>query len=162
MAPMVFSFPAPSCRALSRRRVRPRSHAPRKSLGNPGPLSHAGLSRAHDRLRARLNTQLVEDARDVVAHRLLRHPELRGDLSIVQAARQALHDLGFARGEAGNRCRATCRQESLQLLEEALPRRLVREQDMVGGIERHEARTRYDTGELPSQLERNPPILARM
>src|SRR5438876_1078389 len=118
-----------------RRRSRPRLI----TSGKPGPLSQAALAGEDDRLRAGLHAELVEDMRDVVAHRLLRKLELRGDLRVVQALRDALQDLAFPGREA--RHVASCRgEEGTQLVEKLPERRLVREQDMVGGFERHETR----------------------
>src|SRR5580765_5722496 len=43
------------------------------------------LAGTHDRLRAILHADLVEDVRDVVAHRLLGELEPRRDLRVIQA-----------------------------------------------------------------------------
>src|SRR5262245_5375341 len=62
------------------------------------------LARPHDRLRARLDVEPVEDARDVVAHGLLRQAERGGNLRVVAAARQQFEQLALApreRREAG-------------------------------------------------------------
>src|SRR6185436_20469174 len=109
-----------------------------RGLGAVGPLSQPALARHHDRLGAALDPDLVEDAGDVVAYRLLGELEARRDLRVVQALRDLLQDLRLARGESAEAGRAA--EKPAQLLEQAGKRRLVLDQDVVVGVERHEAR----------------------
>src|SRR5258708_33936633 len=83
------------------RRLRRRARRALLPSGKPGPLPQAALAGEDDRLRPGLHAELVEDVRDVVAHGLLREGELRGDLRVVQALRDALQDLAFPGREAG-------------------------------------------------------------
>ena len=62
-----------------------------------------------DRLRAVLYLDLVEDVRDVVAHRLLRQRKARRDLGVVQSLRNELEDFALARGELGEGARGALR-----------------------------------------------------
>src|SRR5262245_30158385 len=54
------------------------------------PDSVARLARLHDRLCAVLDFELVEDARDHVAHGFLAEAQMGGDLVVVEAAGQQL------------------------------------------------------------------------
>ena len=51
-------------------------------------------------------------------------------------------------------------EESADLVEEARPRRILLHQDVVAGLERHEARARNARGDQPTFLERRPLVLA--
>src|SRR5437763_7103949 len=87
-------------RPCRRRSMRRRSRPRLITSGKPGPLPQAALAGEDDRLRPGLHAELVEDVGDVVAHRLLRKVELRGDLRVVQTLRDALQDLAFPSREA--------------------------------------------------------------
>src|SRR5215472_12212838 len=63
--------------------------------------AETGVAGAHDRLRAILDLDLVEDVGDVVAHGLHGKIEARGDLRVVQSLRDELEDLRLPRGQAG-------------------------------------------------------------
>src|SRR6185295_2070215 len=93
-----------------------------KGLRSPGPLSQSPLARHDDGLRAALDPDLVENAGDVVAHRLLGQLEARGDLRVVEALRDLFQDLRLARGELAETFRAA--EKFLQRLEQLLKRRL--------------------------------------
>ena len=69
------------------------------------------LAGEHDRLVSMLNTKLVEDACNVVAHRLLRQIERRGDLRVVQTTGDAFEDVALTGGQITEREReaAGCR-----------------------------------------------------
>src|SRR6187402_2547433 len=67
----------------------------RSPAGASGP-AEAGVAGEHDRLRAVLDLELGEDVRDVVAHGLLGEAERRGDLGVVAALGDQLHQLVLA------------------------------------------------------------------
>src|SRR5260221_8241450 len=141
------------------RRMRRQSRRALLPSGKPGPLPQAALAGEDDRLRPGLHAELVEDVRDVVAHGLLRKGELGGDLRVVQALRDALQDLAFPRREAGQG--APGRGETgAQLLEKLDERGLVRKQDVVGRLQRHETRARDAAREGPASPEGPAPVAA--
>src|SRR5438309_1303751 len=80
---------------------------PKNMRENPGHRSRSGVGThsvarfagADDRGRARLDLELVQDARDHVAHRFLAEIEVRGDLVVVEPAGEELEHLALARGE---------------------------------------------------------------
>ena len=150
--------------ARARRPMRPRSRVAgrndARAARKPGPVSRAsaarlvgeaGLARLHDGLRAVLDADLGEDGRDVVAHGLLGEVEVRGDLRVVEPARDVLEDLR-ARGASG---RGTPRRdrprgaadERLDLLDDAIERRLARHRHVAARLERHQARARDRRGD---------------
>src|SRR5258708_27999408 len=141
------------------RRLRRRARRALLPSGKPGPLPQAALAGEDDRLRPGLHAELVEDVRDVVAHGLLREGELRGDLRVVQALRDALQDLAFPGREAGQVAPGRG-EKGAQLLEKLGERGLVRKKDVVGRLERHETRARDAAREVPAFLERHAPVAA--
>src|SRR4029077_5039780 len=73
---------------------------PPRALRTP-PAADARLAGLDDCLGPIDDLDLREDARDVVANRLDREVELRGDLLIRPSAGSQLQDLALARGEIG-------------------------------------------------------------
>src|SRR5580765_2579925 len=71
----------------------------RSARGQAGRRTQAGLAGAHDRLVAMLRSDLVEDTADVVADGLLREPEGRGDLPVVESLGDAFQDVALTRRE---------------------------------------------------------------
>src|SRR5436190_8621688 len=66
-----------------------------------GPTRHAAIAREDDGLRTGAHAELVENARQMIAHGLLADEELRGDVVIAVAARDQVEDLELARGQHG-------------------------------------------------------------
>src|SRR5262245_5103746 len=66
------------------------------SLGREQPM----VFREHDRLCARLDAELLEDPRHVIAHGLLADEELAADVDVREAGRDAHEDLALARRQA--------------------------------------------------------------
>src|SRR5687768_5792042 len=127
-------------------RLRPRSRDCGKNCpGLAGLLSQAAVAREHDRLGAALDLDLVEDMRDVVAHRLLGQRKARGDLRVVEPLRHQLEHLALARGElreARRLRRAPRRIELDDRLEQLVPRRVAARRDVVAALQADEARAR--------------------
>src|SRR5258706_6332009 len=155
---------APPCRqslvlAWRARRMRRQSRRALLPSGKPGPLPQAALAGEDDRLRPGLHAELVEDVRDVVAHGVLRKGELTGSLRVAQALPDALQALAFPRREAGQGAPGRG-EKGAQLLEKLDERGLVRKQDVVGRLERHETRARDAAREVPAFLEGHAPVAA--
>src|ERR1051325_11724380 len=109
MTPCCASRPRPRLRRRSRdnprlgRERRDRSPAAPETIPTDLGASRRAepaLAGEHDRLRAVLHADLVEDVRDVVAHRFLGELEPRRDLRVVQALRDQLEHLPLARRQA--------------------------------------------------------------
>src|SRR5579862_10021430 len=74
-----------------------RDSSPGSAHADLGCKSQPCFARTHDRLIAMFDAYLVEHARDVVAHGLLREPKRGGDFRIVQAPGDAFEHGALAR-----------------------------------------------------------------
>src|SRR5688572_7676155 len=98
---------------------------------------------------------------DVVAHRLFGKPEVRGDLGVVQALRDALQDVGLSRRELPERVfwsGFASAKEGVQFVGETPESGLRWEQKMVVALESHETGARNERAEKQSLVVRHPQI----
>ena len=162
------------CAAPARRVMRRLSRTCGRRARKPGPGSRTGLRTRPVRGRAPARSPAARFATPslskmlghVVAHRLLREPSspaMRA-LSWPRAMRSrisASRGVSVAKAPARGSRRAPGRNAA-QLGEELRERGLVRQQDVVLGLERHEARVRDEPRDEAPFLERHAPVAARM
>src|SRR5581483_9685674 len=120
--------------------TKPRDGCPGSASAERAVEAEPGLACAHDRLVTVFDADLVENARDVVAHRLLGQLQGGGNLAIVEAAGNAFEHRTLAcrelverQGAAGRDLRL--RQKFPHLADELRPCRLFGKRHMVLAVE---------------------------
>src|SRR5882757_11267404 len=128
----------------------------------PFGSSEAGLAGKHDGLIAVLDGKLVEYPRDVIANSFFRKFKRCGNLSVIEAGRDAFQNGALAQrkliepqGGVVSRARAVrLGEKASHLGEQARPRRFVSERHVVLAVELDEAGVGNEAREQSALLDR--------
>lgn len=131
--------------------------------------AQSGVTSKHDGLVSVRNTNLVQNARDVVADGFLRKPERRSNFRIVETSGYAFQNSTLALRQIRERQYALCPgaldgliQECLDLCDDLRPRRLIGERHVVFAADWHEATVGNEAGEQTSLVDRHHRVVFRM
>ena len=131
-------------------------------VDEPAGSPEARVAGKHDGLISMLDANLVEDPGNMIADRFLRQAKRSGDLRVAEAFGDAFQNGALTRGELAKRQTSVpcgtavirLREKTLHLGDELFPRRLVREQHVVFGVELDEAAMRNEACEQSGFIDR--------